>query len=101
MKNMAILDIHSKKLTKFYIISAVLAILFLISPLSSLFLEKWTFTIAFIHESGHAYFDLLFGDPSTTISTNPPSTHLMISDKFYIYTDILKIHFYSFLSFKV
>ena len=89
MKNMAILNTLKEKITKVHIISIILAILFFISPLYDLSLGNWMFTIDFIHESGHTYFDLLFGDPSTTISINPPSTHIMRSGTIYIYALIL------------
>ena len=74
MSIMAKITIFNKKFTTLHKTSIILMLLYLISPLDILFLQLWSFTASFIHESGHAYFNLLFGDKYVIMKTNPFET---------------------------
>lgn len=77
---MTILTALKEKITIFHILSIILAILFVASPVGFWFLEKIFFTVSFIHESGHAYFALFFGADYIIIHNSPPFTYTMRTD---------------------
>lgn len=80
MISMKKLGTLKEKITRFHIMSTILMLIFILSSLRSWFFEIWDFTIGFVHESGHAYFDLLFGSPYIIITNNPPQTGIMESN---------------------
>lgn len=82
---MSIRNYFLTRLTKFsrwHAVSMVLMGLFLFLPLNHIIIGLWNFTEKFIHEMGHAYFDLLAGDFSFSIWNDPPMAWVMKSEKF-------------------
>ncbi len=69
------------KFSRWHAVSMLLMGLFLVLPLNHIIIGMWYFTEKFIHEMGHAYFDLLAGDFSVSIWNDPPMAWVMKSEK--------------------